>query len=103
MKEINTGISVQDWKRICRVLAGNRKIDEAVLFGSRAKGTYAPGSDIDLALKGSGIILQDILDLSTGMDQLELPYKFDLIIFDRISEKALSEHIERVGVCVYRK
>jgi predicted nucleotidyltransferase len=68
------------------------------LFGSRAKGTYSNGSDIDIALKGGNILLNDRLDLSNTLEELLLPFKFDLIIYDRITESALIDHINKVGI-----
>ena len=95
---LDIGISNNDIESIIRILKKCPKINNAVLFGSRAKGTYSNGSDIDIALKGENIVLSDILDISIELDKLLLPYKFDLIIFNRIKEEALKDHINRVGI-----
>jgi hypothetical protein len=58
---------------------------------------------VDIALKGSGLKLNDIIDASIEIDKLYLPYKFDFVIYDRIKEKALAEHIERVGIVLYER
>ena len=97
------GISTEDWSAITQVLKSEEKIQEIVLFGSRAKGNYKPGSDIDLAMKGSGLTLVDLIDISAKLDELDLPYKFDLVLFDRIQEPKLTEHIERVGIRIFNK
>lgn len=81
-----------------RIIQKSPNIQDAILFGSRAKGTFSPGSDIDIALKGKDIVLNDVLDLKTALEELNLPYKFDLVIYDRITEEALKEHITRVGI-----
>ena len=96
--DLNVGLSNSDIENIIRIIKKCPKIYDVVLFGSRAKGTYSNGSDIDIALKGDNILLNDVLDLSIELDELLLPYKFDLIIFDRIKEEALKEHINRVGI-----
>lgn len=88
---------------IISALSPNLKINEIILFGSRAKGNFHAGSDIDLALIGSGLMLDDILNGSIEIDKLNLPYKFDLIIYDRIKEIALKEHINRVGVVLFQR
>jgi predicted nucleotidyltransferase len=75
-----------------------QKVDSVILFGSRAKGTFSNGSDIDIALKGENIVLNDVLDLLNALDELLLPYKFDIVIFDRIEDDVLKEHINRVGI-----
>ncbi|MBI9064426.1 MAG: nucleotidyltransferase domain-containing protein [Marinilabiliaceae bacterium] len=97
-RKLKVGISSNDLERIIRIIKKCPKIEDAILFGSRAKGTFSNGSDIDIALKGKDILLNDILDLSIELDELYLPYKFDLIIYDRIKEDALKDHINRIGI-----
>ena len=79
----------------------NKKISTAILFGSRAKGSFEPGSDIDIAIKGSELNLNVIIELKIILDDLLLPYKFDIVIYDRISEPALLDHINRVGISLF--
>ena len=97
------GLLDSDINNIISILHNNEQITEIILFGSRAKGTFNNGSDIDLALKGDGLKLNDIINALLEIDNLLLPYKFDLIIFDRIKEKALIEHINRIGIVLYKK
>jgi len=73
------------------------------LFGSRAKGTYHAGSDVDIALFGDDLCLNDILDLSVEIEKLSMPYKFDLIINSSIKEIALLDHIKRVGMILFER
>lgn len=86
---------------IILVLKENKKLSKAILFGSRAKGTFHAGSDIDLALFGNELSLDDILKITMETERLHLPYKLDLIIYNRIHEPALKEHIDRVGVILF--
>lgn len=83
------------------MLAETPRIERAVLFGSRAKGTFKPGSDIDIALLGNDISFADLLSADNALDDLDFPYFFDLILYRHISEPALREHIDRVGVTIY--
>ncbi len=96
------GLREKDLEKIISVLRSNPGISEVILFGSRAKGDFSSGSDIDIALKGAGLKLDDILNARIEIDKLSLPYKFDIIIYDRIKEKALQEHIDRVGIRLYK-
>ena len=73
------------------------------MFGSRAKGTYHAGSDVDIALFVDDLCLNDILDLSVEIEKLSMPYKFDLIINSSIKEIALLDHIKRVGVNLFER
>ncbi|RLD28234.1 MAG: nucleotidyltransferase domain-containing protein [Bacteroidetes bacterium] len=97
------GLIDSDLNNVISILLKNQKIDEIILFGSRAKGNFKEGSDIDIALKGATLKLIDIIDVTIEIDSLLLPYKFDLIIFDRINEKALIDHINRIGIVLFSK
>jgi uncharacterized protein len=76
------------------------EINAVKLFGSRAKGTHSPGSDIDLALWGEldAVRAQTI---ASELDDLPLPYQYDVKPFHLIKLRPLREHIERVGIIVY--
>lgn len=58
-------------------------------------------SQNDIALKGMGLDLPDIINLKVLLDQTSLPYKFDLVIYDRITWPMLKDHIDRVGIQLY--
>ena len=77
------------------------EIRKVILFGSRAKGTARKNSDIDLAVDGIENPLA-IESLSMEMDELPLPYRFDLQAMSTIKNQSLLEHIERVGIVIYR-
>ncbi|GAB3979137.1 nucleotidyltransferase domain-containing protein [Spirosoma terrae] len=91
------GLIDNDLARIVDVLAMNGRVEQAVLFGSRAKGTHKPGSDVDIALKGADLTLNDLLALSVALDELWIPLRVDLLLYNRIDEPALLDHIDRVG------
>jgi uncharacterized protein len=82
------------------VLARHPAVTGAVLFGSRAKGTAIPASDIDLALEG----IEDPLQaeaIASELDELPLPYRFDVKALAAIQHQPLREHIARVGVRIH--
>jgi len=85
---------------IADVFRGHPEIAEVRLFGSRAKGTHSPHSDFDLALWGDLRSLQAEA-IAAELDELPLPYHFDVVVFDTIALQPLREHIERVGVRLY--
>ena len=78
-------------------------IEEVVIYGSRAKGNYKPGSDIDLTFKGNNLTLWIVNKISLKIGDLFLPYTFDLSVFEHIDNKDLIDHIERVGQIFYQK
>ena len=90
-------------ERISHVFSTAEQVEEAILYGSRAKGNFKNGSDIDIVLKGKGLTLQVMNQIGTGLDDLLLPYMFDVSVYSRISDPDLLDHIRRVGVIFYQK
>ena len=88
---------------IQHVFARYPEVEKVLLYGSRAKGNYKPASDIDLTLLGKNINNTLLNKISWELDDLLLPYTFDLSLFDHLSNIALLDHIERVGVIFYYK
>ena len=88
---------------IIDILAANERVEQAVLFGSRAMDTYTPGSDVDIVLFGRDLTQRDLARLNAAMEELTVPQRVDLLIFDRIRSKTLIEHIENRGIEFYRR
>ena len=100
---MNTGLSPQIMNTITNILAAQPKVNEAVVFGSRAIGNYEPGSDLDIAVKGPALSHQDILQLLAKIDDMELLINIDLVHFDRISDPDVISHIERKGKLLFKR
>ena len=83
-----------------RIFERHPEIKAVKLFGSRAKGTHSPNSDIDLAVLGNIDDLQAEA-LAAELDELPLPYHFDVLAFNFIEYQPLRDHIERVGLPLY--
>jgi predicted nucleotidyltransferase len=77
-------------------------IEQVILYGSRAKGTYKNGSDIDLTIVGD-LDYHALLALENQLDDLLLPYKIDLSLLHTIDNPDLTDHIGRVGQVFYEK
>lgn len=84
--------------RIVAVLRDYPEIARATIFGSRAKGNFRPGSDIDLCLDATALSMRRRLELENRLDDLLLPWKIDLLVREEIDNPELLKHIERVGV-----
>lgn len=98
------GLKESTIEKISAALAKFPQVEKAVLYGSRARGDYKNGSDIDLALCGGADLTLEILyKIMEEIDELLLPYSFDLSIFDHISDPDLLGHIGRVGITFYEK
>ncbi|HLN52935.1 MAG TPA: nucleotidyltransferase domain-containing protein [Prolixibacteraceae bacterium] len=96
------GLSNNDIELIKSVLEKEHSVQEAFIFGSRAKGNYKKGSDVDIALKGHHLNLQIVSKLSSILnEETIMPFYFDLIVYDSIKSQDLKDHIDRVGVKIY--
>jgi len=89
--------------RIQSVLASFPEIEEVILYGSRAKGNYKNGSDIDLTFKGKNLTLLIVGKVNEQLDDLLLPYTFDLSIYHQINNPDLLDHMNRVGKLFFSK
>ena len=97
------GLKREVIEKIQNVFSGFAEIESAILYGSRAKGNYKNGSDIDLTLKiKSKDSFTTLLEVSNALDDLDTPYTFDISLLSHIKNDDLLEHIKRVGVVFYK-
>jgi uncharacterized protein len=101
-RALSFGLKETTIEKIKGVLARYPEIEKAVLYGSRAKGNYRNGSDIDLTLVGDGLTHNQLLRIEMEIDDLLLPYKMDLSLYRQIENPSLLEHIARVGITFYQ-
>jgi predicted nucleotidyltransferase len=98
------GLTETDMETITTVLSNKPVVDKAIIFGSRAKGNYKPGSDVDIALKGNDLTFDDVAGISYLLnEETSMPYKFDLLNYHTVKEPELKEHIDRVGIEFYSR
>jgi len=96
------GLLDTDIEAIVKTLSKYPKVKSAFIFGSRAKGTYEDGSDVDIALKGSELDFGTINSISYWLnEETNMPYEFDVLNYESLHEPALKEHIDRLGVEIY--
>lgn len=97
------GLSEAALARIREVLSRVPSLERALLFGSRAKGTHRPGSDIDLALVGAALDWRTVGRLYDDLYDLLLPQRFSLVVLDDSTDADVAEHIRRVGIPVFAR
>jgi predicted nucleotidyltransferase len=97
------GLSEMQLDQIVKVFANHKEVDKVILYGSRAKGTQKPYSDIDVTILGDDLNLSLLQKLEIELDDLLLPYKFDVTRYNLIDNSDLVEHINRVGKTIYKK
>jgi predicted nucleotidyltransferase len=79
------------------------QISKVILYGSRAKGNFRNGSDIDITLVGEELDMNILYSVMDDIDELYLPYKLDISIYSHIDNQELIEHISRVGKIIFQR
>ena len=97
------GLSERTVEAICAVFAQHPEVERVVVYGSRAKGNYKPGSDIDLTMQGPQLTRQLCATIDDELDDLLLPYSIDLSVFAELHHPELEAHIARVGQVFYQR
>lgn len=96
------GLTEDDIQKLCGVFERHPQIRKVILYGSRAKGNFKPGSDIDITLKAQldGLTFSQI---QTELDDLLLPYQIDISLYDQLVDPALRSHVDRIGQVLFER
>ena len=98
------GLLDSDVEAIVSVLSNHAKVERAYIFGSRAKGDFKNGSDLDLALKGDEMDFDTVSQVSYLLnEETNMPYKFDVLNYHSTKEPDLIKHIDRVDIEIYQR
>lgn len=96
--EVQCGLNHLTQKKILQIFESYHKIDKVILYGSRAKGNFKPGSDIDITMISSNMTLSELLRIENQIDDLLLPFKVDLSLYHLIDNPNVIDHIDRLGI-----
>jgi uncharacterized protein len=97
------GLSSSTINEILGVFENYPDLEKVILYGSRARGNYSNGSDIDFALVGEFMDLTSLQKIENDLDDLLLPYKMDVSLLRHIKNEELIEHINEIGQVFYEK
>lgn len=97
------GLSPRATQTIWAILQKYPEVEQAIIYGSRAKGNYQEGSDIDLTLKGQNLTRAIVSKIWLDLDDSNSPYLFDLSVYHELTNEKLVDHIDRVGKVFYEK
>lgn len=95
------GLSDTVIKELQDVFRRYANIEKVLIFGSRSKGNYRAGSDIDLAVIGKDIDYNQLLNILCEIDDLKLLYSVDLLDYQKKKGTPIGDHIDRVGQVFY--
>ena len=97
------GLKNSSIEKIRHVFARYPELEKAIIYGSRAKGNFKTGSDIDITFIGEGLTQSIVNRIEDDIDELFLPYNFDLSILKHVSNPDFLAHVNRVGVVFYQQ
>lgn len=98
------GITEKSYQLLLNAFTKYSEVEQVILFGSRAKGNYKKGSDIDLAIKGKNSSPSLAFNIKAYLNEvLPVPYFIDVVDYDSIVHHDLKEHINSVGISFYEK
>ena len=97
------GLDESEQRELCGIFASIPEIEEVVIYGSRARGSHRPTSDIDITLKGEGLTEAHLSLLDDRLYYSSLPYLTDTSIFDRLRNPDFVANIRRDGKTLYRR
>ena len=97
------GLTIEELELLCSLFTRQKEIEQVILYGSRAKGTHKPFSDVDITLLGIGLSRSHLNRLMADIDESSLPYFFDVSILNKITDLDLMEQIEKTGVVLYQR
>lgn len=96
------GLRDSDLDCIVAALRKHPEIEKAILFGSRAKGTFKPGSDVDIAIAGDEITFSTIAHLHAELEgESPMPYFFDILDYSHVKNQEIRENVDRAGILIY--
>lgn len=98
------GLREDELHIIITYIAKHREIETAILFGSRAMGTYRQTSDIDIALKGEQVTPFVAATLKSELeDETVIPYFFDFVSYPQLTHREFIKHIDEYGITIYSR
>lgn len=98
-----TGLDFDEVAAINDIFAKHAEIEKVLIYGSRAKGNFKPSSDIDLSIIGKNLDLELLQTIEFELDDLLLPYKFDITIYEKISNPEFLNHMNHNAKTFYTK
>jgi predicted nucleotidyltransferase len=97
------GLKEEVISKLKLIFSKYENIDKVIIYGSRAMGNYRNGSDIDLCFFGEDLSLDTLYKIEDDIEDLLLPYLFDMSIYSHLDNTGLIDHINRVGIEFYKR
>ena len=97
------GLTDKSYHELLQILASIPEIEEALIFGSRARGDYWRASDVDLSIKGKDFDRHTLARLDDKLYNSHIPQFFDTHIYANIQNPQFKASVDRDGKVLYRR
>ncbi len=98
------GLSNEQLNEIIEIISSYNEIEKAFIFGSRAIDTYKEASDVDIAICGEAVNMHTAGKLKDHLeDETYLPFFFDIISYNSITNENLKQHIQNKGKVIFQR
>ena len=98
------GLTSEEILKMITVFRFFKEVESVILFGSRAMGNFKRGSDVDLALLGLRVDEKTLFQVHHKLEEETLlPYFFDVLIYEKVTNSDLLKHIDKYGKIIYKK
>ena len=97
------GLTDKSYHELLQILASIPEIEEALIFGSRARGDYWRASDVDLSIKGKDFDRHTLARLNDKLYNSHIPQFFDTHIYANIQNPQFKACVDRDGKVLYRR
>lgn len=97
------GLTDRSYNELLQILASIPEIEEAVIYGSRARGDFWRASDVDLSIKGADVNRHTLARLNDKLYYSHIPQFFDTHIYAAIRNPEFKANVDREGIVMYRR
>ncbi len=103
METAKFGIERETLEKIIEIFKRYKQVKKVCIFGSRARGDFKKGSDIDICVwlddNGENIIYR----IEDELEEINIILLFDIVVFNNITKESLKNSILKEGVIIYER
>ena len=97
------GLTDRSYNELLQILASFPEIEEALIYGSRARGDFWRASDVDLSIKGENFDRHTLARLNDKLYESHIPQMFDTHIYNTINNPNFKANVDREGKVLYSR
>ncbi len=97
------GLTDRSYNELLQILASIPENEEALIYGSRARGDFWRASDVDLSIKGKDFSRHTLTILNDKLYESHIPQFFDTHVYANIKNPKFKENVDREGIALYRR